>query len=155
MIKNCVLCDIDGTIAHEALNDAGVPIRGWYDYGLVHTDVFDDVVFNMVNAIHWAHDAHIVFLTARVADSFDVTLQWLASKLEEYGLRHNIEYTLIMRDKEDERCDTVFKADAIHNIVLKTFDKIVCAFEDRPLVVDAYNDMGIKTIAVADQRRKF
>ena len=60
-----------------------------------------------------------------------------------------------MRDKEDERCDTVFKADAIHNIVLKTFDKIVCAFEDRPLVVDAYNDMGIKTIAVADQRRKF
>lgn len=100
MIKNCVLCDIDGTIAHEALNDAGVPIRGWYDYELVHTDVFDDVVFNMVNAIHWAHDAHIVFLTARVADSFDVTLQWLASKLEEYGLRHNIEYTLIMRDKE-------------------------------------------------------
>lgn len=154
-IKRCVLCDVDGTIAHEALNDDGTPVRGWYDYDLVHTDVFDDVVFNMVNAIRTAYNAHVIFLTARVHESFDVTLQWLSAKLKEYNLTHDVDYTLIMRNQYDERCDTVFKQDVINNVILTKFDEIVCAFEDRPLVVDTYNDIGIKTIAVADQRRKF
>lgn len=155
LTEYCVLCDVDGTIAHEAKDDNGEAVRGWYDYDLVHTDVFDDVVFNMVHAIHTKHNAHIVFLTARVAESYDVTLQWLSSKMQTYGLEHNVHYTLLMRDNDDVRCDTVFKRDVITNNILKCFSGIVCAFEDRPLVVDTYNDMGIKTIAVADQRRKF
>lgn len=154
-MNKCVLCDVDGTIAHEALCEQGKPIRGWYDYELVHTDVFDDVVFNMVNAIRLAYNAHIVFLTARFFDSYDVTLDWLKSKLSSYGLIHNKDYTLIMRKENDTRCDTIFKRDVIERELLHMFNEIVCAFEDSPLVVDAYNDMGIKTIAVADQRRKF
>lgn len=152
---NCVLCDVDGTIAHEKLDENGVPVRGWYDYELVHTDVFDEVVFSMVNGIRKSHNAHIIFLTARVADSYDVTMKWLVDKLRAHGLVQNADYTLIMRTKGDTRCDTVFKADVIDNYVLKKYNNIVCAFEDRPLVVNAYNDMGIKTIAVADQRVEF
>lgn len=154
-IKSCVLCDIDGTIAHEAVGPDNKPLRGWYDYELVHTDIFDDIVFEMVRSVSQKYDAYIVFLTGRVNESYDVTLEWLSNALGDYGLNHMEHFVLYTRDADDTRCDTVFKKDVIENKVLSLFDNIVCAFEDRPIVVDAYHDMGIKTIAVADQRIKF
>ena len=150
----CVVCDIDGTIAHPAIDSDG-NVRGWYDYDAVHTDIFDTLVFSLVRGAQRDFGAHIVFLTARVADSFDVTLQWLKSHLVRYDLVYGRDSSLYHRESGDDSCDSEYKVNAMNNIVKPKHGHVLIAFDDSPLVVDGLHDAGYKVISVADQRNKF
>jgi len=153
--QHCVICDIDGTLAHEKLNADGTPVRGWYDYELVHTDVFDTTIGSMIYGLHCDFNATIVFLTARVFESFDVTKKWLESYMYTYGLEYGHDYVLYTRSEDDDSCDSVYKVNMIKNTIIPTHGEVIVAFEDRPLVVDSLHDIGVKVFAVSDQRVKF
>ena len=59
-----------------------------------------------------------------------------------------------MRSEGDYRPDTIVKKELFDNHVRNKYN-VVLAIDDRPCMVDLWNDLGIKTWAVADQRIKF
>lgn len=138
---NIIVCDIDGTVAK--MNG-----RSPYNYTQVHTDLPRHTVINAVLGIAERTGAMIVFVSGRKMDCRDVTVKWL-----EKNVLASTEFELFMRQFNDNRADTVVKRE-IYDTFLK--DKnIIAVFDDRPSVVDMWNDLGLTVFAVADQRNRF
>lgn len=156
-IKKCVICDLDGTIAHIENDEFGKPNRTYFQYDeRIMKDRFDDMVFSMVLAAAACETADIVFLTGRTADCIEHTEKWLNKHLDEFGLDINYQHIkLYTRALNDYRKDYIVKNEMLENLVLSEYDEVVCSFDDRPQCVDLWNSLGIKTIAVADQNNKF
>ena len=134
-----VVCDIDGTIA--AMGE-----RSPYDYTKVHLDTVRREVALAALGICEGVGAEIVFVSGRELICRRETYDWLSKNV-------TTEFTLFMRPIKDNRPDTEIKRE-----IYETFleDKeIVAVFDDRPCVVDMWNDLGLPVFAVADQRRKF
>jgi len=60
---------------------------------------------------------------------------------------------LFMRQMHDSRKDTIVKRE-IYDVFLRN-KNIIAVFDDRPSVVDMWNDLGLTVFAVADQRIRF
>lgn len=155
--KKCVICDLDGTIAHIDKDENGKPNRTHFQYNhKIMKDRFDKLVFSMVLAAAACETADIVFLTGRTADCIEHTEKWLNKHLDEFGLDINYQHIkLYTRALNDYRKDYIVKNEMLENLVLSEYDEVVCSFDDRPQCVDLWNSLGIKTIAVADQNNKF
>lgn len=134
-----VVCDIDGTIA-------AMGGRSPYDYSKLSLDTVRDEVAQAVLGLCERMDAELVFVSGREIISRRETYDWLSSKV-------TTEFTLFMRPLKDNRPDTEIKRE-IYETFLEDKD-IVAVFDDRPCVVDMWNDLGLTVFAVADQRRKF
>lgn len=153
--ENCVICDIDGTIAHIEKNSKGYPNRTHFDMTKVFDDSFDDIVFSMVLGVLTTHKAKLVFFTGRTADCFVNTIRWLDKHLEKYNMSYsNGDYVLYSRAIGDYSKDFVIKSE-LYNTFVKNHFNVLAVFDDRPQVVQLWNDMRLKTIAVADQRIEF
>lgn len=138
---NIIVCDIDGTVAK--MNG-----RNPYDYTQVHTDLPRHAVIDAVIGLSERTGAMIVFVSGRKMDCRGVTVKWL-----EKNVLASTEFELFMRQFNDNRADTVVKRE-IYDTFLK--DKnIIAVFDDRPSVVDMWNDLGLTVFAVADQRNRF
>lgn len=138
---NIIVCDIDGTVAK--MNG-----RSPYDYSQVHTDLPHHTVIDAVLGLADQTGALIVFVSGRKMDCRDITVKWL-----EKNVLASTEFELFMRQFNDNRPDTVVKRE-IYDMFLK--DKnIIAVFDDRPSVVDMWNDLGLTVFAVADQHNRF
>ena len=156
--SNCVICDIDGTVAH--MNN-----RNPFDWSNVYSDDIDEIVLNMVLGVSNKYDCDIVFLTGRDADAYTDTYKWLINKLminnpeipyiENNKVDDGRKYLLYSRNSQDMRKDSVIKTEIYNSMIVPNYDKVLCVFDDRPQMVDCWNDLGLKTIAVSDQRIEF
>ena len=146
--KNVVICDLDGTIAHSDNK------RGWYEYKKVEQDRFDDFIFNLVHSAMMFYDAKLYFVTGREDYCYSETLSWLKKSIEDYNLEYGKDYELLMRKNSDHRCDTIVKKE-IYDVFIKPLYDTKVVFDDRKKVVDMWNDLGLRCIAVSDQRNEF
>lgn len=136
-----IVCDIDGTVAK--MNG-----RSPYDYSQVHTDLPRHTVIDAVLGLAERTGALIVFVSGRKMDCRDITVKWL-----EKNVLAATEFELFMRQFNDNRPDTVVKRE-IYDTFLKG-KNVIAVFDDRPSVVDMWNDLGLTVFAVADQRNRF
>ena len=136
---NIVVCDIDGTVAK-------MTGRNPYDYSLVGTDLVRKEVAEAVLGLCERMDADLVFVSGRKGSCRDITEQWIIDNITD-------NFTLFMRQASDNRKDTVIKKE-LYDAFLKS-KNIIAVFDDRPSVVDMWNDLGLSVFAVADQRNKF
>ena len=91
-------------------------------------------------------DAELVFVSGREAICRDTTEKWLCDNITN-------DFTLFMRQMRDCRKDTIVKRE-IYDVFLRN-KNIIAVFDDRPFVVDMWNDLGLTVFAVADQRNRF
>lgn len=153
--RTCIICDLDGTIAHVKKDKSGNNSRSHFNMSKVHEDEFDDIIFSMVLALHRRYDSDIIFLTGRSADCFTRTIEWLDYYLGPFGMSFQKgDYQLYSRNNHDYSKDFKIKRE-LFNTFIKDKYEVLAVFDDRPVCVDLWNDLGLKTIAVADQRNRF
>jgi predicted kinase len=137
-LKNIIVVDIDGTVAdcshrlHYVKGDKK-DWKGFFsemDKDTPRTEVYK----NAVNDAK-AHDAEIVFVSARPEDHREVTEQWLRENKMEFNY-------LLMRRKGDKRPDTDVKFD-IYNRFLKQYN-IIKVIDDRPSVIEMWREQGLE-----------
>lgn len=151
--KQCIICDLDGTIAHISKH-SDTP-RTHFQMHRVHEDEFDDIVFSMVLGLKCRYDCDLIFLTGRTADCFSKTIEWLDENLAEFGMSFSEgDYQLYSRNNHDYGKDFKVKRE-LYNTFIKDKYEVLAVFDDRPVCVNLWNDLGLKTIAVADQRNHF
>lgn len=138
-VDQIVVCDIDGTIA--AMGE-----RSPYDYSKVHLDTVRHEVALAALGLCESLGAEIVFVSGRELICRRETYDWISANVTS-------EFTLFMRPIKDNRPDTEIKRE-IYDTFLKD-KEIVAVFDDRPCVVDMWNDLGLPVFAVADQRKRF
>lgn len=139
MRENIVVCDIDGTVAK-------MKNRSPYAYSLVHTDIVREQVVQAVLGLCERMDAELVFVSGRDAICRDTTEKWLCDNITN-------DFTLFMRQMRDSRKDAIVKRE-IYDVFLRN-KNIIAVFDDRPSVVDMWNDLGLTVFAVSDQRNRF
>lgn len=147
--QKILICDIDGTVS---TNDGK---RGWYEWGAVIHDSPRQHVIDMVQALAFSKDYRIVFVSGRDVCCYNDTKLWLEAHFEEYASHYDIQ--LLMRPHKTNNCDTEVKLELFDVFLRENHARgnIVAVFDDRPVVVEMWQDLGLNTIAVADQRNRF
>jgi len=133
--EDCVIVDIDGTLAH-------MTGRSPYDYDRVIEDDIDYAVREVVTLLH-DEGTKIVVMSGRDDDSMDVTVAWLK--------KHNVPYhEIYMRKTGDHRPDWIVKNELFQEHIADKYDVFV-VLDDRNQVVNLWrNKLGLKTWQVAD-----
>ena len=137
---DCVLVDIDGTIAH-------MTGRSPYDYSRVSEDSVDEHLSVLIRDLHRA-DYKIIFFTGRKSDSHDDTLAWLEA---EFG---DFEFDLYMRPADDERPDYVVKYEMFHKYIQGKY-RVHLVLDDRLQVCRMWHKLGVKVLRVGDPDADF
>lgn len=134
-----VLVDIDGTLAHMVG-------RRPFEWNRVQEDAFDPIVAAMVAGLK-ASGHKIIVLSGRDGICYDDTVNWLAS--------HSFEYDeFFMRQKNDNRKDTVIKEEIFWNKIADNFD-VKAVIDDRPSVCRMWMELGLKVINVGNPYVEF
>ena len=140
-LPNCIIVDIDGTLAH-------MTGRSPYDYSQVHTDILDENVAHIVR--RYAHrdmleeipDTYIVIVSGRNSRCRPETAEWLAN--------NNIPYdALYMRQDEDYRDDRIIKREIYEEFIKPRFN-VRFVLDDRDRVVKMWRENGLKVLQVAE-----
>ncbi|RCG27213.1 5'-hydroxyl kinase [Sphaerisporangium album] len=129
------LVDVDGTTA--LMNG-----RSPYDETLVHEDLPNTPVINVVRALH-AAGHQIVVMSGRTEACRQGTARWLERHL---GMPIA---GLHMRKIGDHRPDYLVKAELFDAHVRDHYD-VACVLDDRRQVVSAWRAMGLTVLQVAD-----
>ena len=144
MKKEAIIFDLDGTIANIShrvhyLKDYENPDGSWNkksNWSKFHNSISEDIVVEpikfMLNHLY-SNFIDIIILTGRNDSVKKNTVKWL--KDNEVSYDH-----LIMRPKNDNRSDTVFKLEQLKKLE-KNF-KIHFIVEDRNRVVKMWRDKG-------------
>lgn len=131
-LPSAYIVDIDGTLAK--MNG-----RSPYDYSKVSTDLPNNNVITVINALRGAgHTIHIVSGRDNVCEAD--TVEWLAK----YGVLGNY---LSMRKNKDVRKDTEVKRE-IYEKHIKGKYNVLGVFDDRNQVVDLWRSLGLTTMQV-------
>jgi tRNA uridine 5-carbamoylmethylation protein Kti12 len=140
-MQRAVLVDLDGTVA---LKDRADGSRGWHEYDRVGEDLPNPRVIEMVNLIHEADHAEILFLSGRKDSCREQTREWLR--------KHVGAWTegcwLHMRRSDDNREDSIVKHELFDAHVRDHYD-VVGAFDDRDRVVAMWRAIGLQVYQVA------
>jgi predicted kinase len=144
-LDKIVVCDIDGTVADckHRLHHLQGEKKDWKGFfsEMDKDTPRKDVYKNALNDAK-AHDAQLLFVSARPEDYREVTEQWLRDN----GMDS---YThLIMRRKGDKRPDTEVKFD-IYKQYLKQYD-IIKVIDDRPAVIEMWREQGLEVEDVGE-----
>lgn len=138
----CIIVDVDGTLAHI---DSKNP-RSPYDGSRAHEDLMDDAVAN-VAGMAYQNGYKVIILTGRSEEHLEITKQWL----ELNGVNYDEIYT---RADGDTRKDTIVKEELFRTHVLPRFyTKYV--IDDRPAVCRMWRSMGLKTLQVGEPHIEF
>ena len=141
-----VLCDIDHTVADATWRDH--MIGG--DWDAYHLEAANDLpILAMVNILIALADAghDIIFITARPEKWRQDTLQWLSK----HDIPHN---ELLMRKESDYRSAPVMKMELAMNRFKDIKSDVLCIFDDRDDVIDAFKKAGVVSFQVANDRPK-
>jgi predicted kinase len=133
--EECIIVDIDGTLAHIA--DGRSP----YDASRAMNDSLDDAV-SVITAMFYNHDYKVIILTGRSAEHRDVTVEWLEA--------NNVEYDEIYtRAEGDTREDSIIKEELFRTHVEPRFN-VKFVLDDRNRVVNMWRRIGLKCLQVAE-----
>jgi predicted kinase len=127
-LPNCILVDIDGTIAQ-------MQGRGPFEWGRVKEDAPRPHVIAAVKGMETACTAHIIVVSGRDGYCFGSTQDWLEKHLGWYS-------KLFMRPAGDMRRDSVVKRE-IYEQEIKGKYNVVAIFDDRPQVIrECWQELG-------------
>jgi len=133
--EECIIVDIDGTLAHIA--DGRSP----YDASRAMNDSLDDAV-SVITAMFYNHGYKVIILTGRSAEHKQVTVDWL----EAMGVDYDEIYT---RAEGDTREDSIIKEELFRKHVQPRFN-VKFVLDDRNRVVDMWRRIGLKCLQVAE-----
>lgn len=146
-----ILCDIDGTIAQMSN-------RGPFEFAKVDTDLPILSVIEVIKYFYQQPNCTVIFLSGRKSSCYIKTYQWLCYhflnlNISKEQVSTDNKFILLMREDKDNRCDTIIKKE-IYEQRIKPFTQFdpYLVFDDRPKVVNLWNDLGFKTLACTDQR---
>ena len=140
-LPNCIIVDIDGTVAR-------IVSRGPYDESLVFTDDVRQHVLLVVRSIIEANPhTRVFFFSGRSEGCKGETIRWLNTKCniaimnEPPILKDDLNFNnpmmmadLHMRKIGDRRRDSFVKLD-MYNEIIKDKYNVICVFDDRPQVI--------------------
>lgn len=138
---DCVICDIDGTLAINQDRDI-------YDYDNVINDYADPRLLRILN--NYLHNGtKVFFITGRENNDKcrKCTSGWLKKLFK--GHEYIFDYSLLMRNLQDCRPDEVVKQE-IYNDYIKNHYNVICVFEDKQSVVDMWRKEGLLCCQVAN-----
>lgn len=137
-----IIVDLDGTVA---LKDRAEGSRGWHEYDRVGEDLPNPRVIEMVNLIHEADHADILFLSGRKDSCRTTTRDWLHEHVGPW----TEDCWLWMRRSDDNRSDDIVKHELFDTHIRDNYD-VVGAFDDRDRVVAMWRAIGLQVYQVAD-----
>jgi predicted kinase len=139
-LPNCIIVDIDGTLAHMV-------DRSPYDYTKVSTDVLDETVAQIVRkygrqeAFDLMPENYVIIVSGRQDTCREDTKRWLAD--------NDVAYTeLYMRAEGDIREDSIVKKE-IYEQFIKPRYNVRFVLDDRDRVVKMWREQGLKVLQVA------
>lgn len=141
-LEECILVDMDGTLAHIDPDNR----RDIYDASRADRDLVDDAVSSIVG-MAYGHGYRIIVLTGRNATHLDVTKAWL----NENGIEYDEIYA---RGAEDDRPDFEVKED-LYNAHIRGKYNVKYVIDDRPSVCRTWRRLGLKTLQVGDPHKEF
>lgn len=141
-LDECIIVDVDGTLAHIA----GENPRSPYDGSRAHEDILDDAVAN-VTGMAYKNGYKVIILTGRSEEHLEVTKQWL----EANGVNYDEIYS---RKDGDNRKDTIVKEELFREHVLPRY-KTKYVIDDRPSVCRMWRSLGLFTFQVGDPHVEF
>lgn len=130
--EKVVVVDIDGTVADS------VGVRSPYDYTKVGLDRPHHDVIETVRALGTMYK--IIFVSGRKDSCRADTEAWLNANVTE-------DYTLYMRNSDDERADYIIKSEIYDRDIIPNFD-ILAVYDDRDSVVRHIRNRGITVMQV-------
>ena len=134
-VTDCVICDIDGTLALRR-------DRGPYEWAKVGQDDVNEPIAALIS-IYYAHGiADVILVSGRDSVCRDETEQWLED--------NHIAYTdLYMRPEGDMRKDTIVKRE-IYRKHVKGRYHVLFVLDDRDQVVKMWRRLGLTCLQVAE-----
>lgn len=140
MQEDCVICDLDGTIA---LHMGRTP----YEWDKIPTDKMD-VRMARILKMYYDNGVHIVFLTGRPEHVYVTTMDWLNKSFENLGI--DLNYELIMRGEKDIRRGATVKKDLYEKFIAEHNYNTICVFEDSISCTEMWRSLGLLTCQVAN-----
>ena len=140
----CVICDIDGTLAH---NLSG---RNIYDYSRIKEDTPDPLVCAVIDALDFTFGddyLDIIIVSGRDDSCQKETEEWLEN--------NDIPYTaLLMRQTGDKRDDAIVKEELYHKYIEPNYC-VLGVIDDRNRVVRKWESLGLKVMKVGGLHYEF
>lgn len=144
-LPECVIVDVDGTIADMRKGQAGG--RKPYDWHLVKYDLPKENVLDIVR--YYIHNSsQVIFLTGRDGVAFQDTRDWIVKNTFGSNLFVPMLYS---RAVGDERPDCVIKEEILRAEVLPFYNVKFCV-DDRNQMVDHWRALGLECWQVAAGR---
>jgi predicted kinase len=141
-LPNCIIVDIDGTLAH--MNG-----RSAYDYSKVGSDIIDENVKEIVlryarhrDLLEEIPDTYVIIVSGREDGCKQETVDWLASNGVPYD-------EIYMRKHGDHRDDRIVKKE-IYEQYIKPRYNVRFVLDDRDRVVEMWRKEGLKVLQVAE-----
>lgn len=147
----CVLCDIDGTLAH-------MEGRSPYDWNKVDTDKVDSAVAYILDSIKFMmntsnrngrpyNNNRVILLSGRDSICREKTRDWLEL--------NDIDYDrLYMRKEGDNRSDVIVKRELYEKHIKGKYN-VLCVIDDRPVVCRSWRELGLKVLQVGNPYYEF
>ena len=133
-----IICDIDGTLAHQTA-------RGPYDHKHADTDAPDPVISHIVNMFRWHEDdLQIILCTGREEQYRAVTVAWLYTH---FKWSEGVHYVMFMRHTNDHRNDKVAKQEMYNDHIKGKYD-VMFVLDDRDRVVEMWRENELKCLQV-------
>lgn len=147
--KPIVVCDLDGTLSDGTHRLHLIPTKdlhlteNWSEFN--KAAVGDSPIKSTIAVINglWVSGFAVIILTGRSDEVEEGARKWL----NENGIKYD---ALIMRRKKDNRRVATVKEEVLRAIGP---ENIVCAFDDSPVVVKRFRNLGITTYQVAGRRQ--
>lgn len=137
--KRAIVIDIDGSIADC---DWRSDMRDSSWDAFYQASAFDDAFGSVVDMVNSLYEAGwpIVCCTGRPEKWRSLTMQWL--------VRWNVNVgELLMRPDGDYRPAPLVKVELVRNR-FGDFSKVLCVFDDRDDVIDAFREVGVTAFQV-------
>lgn len=145
-LKDCIIVDLDGTIA----NNTGV--RHWNNFNDVYLDDTNDHILTIINVLLNPHAFEIFFFSGREGTEkcLEETRRWIVDKVVEryYYIRSSIHQhglNLVMRQAKDYRKDSIVKKEMFDAYIEGKYN-VLAVFDDRNQVVDMWRELGLPTL---------
>lgn len=136
--EDCVICDIDGTLAIMGDRSPYNDLEAW-------KDTPNHTIVNLVRQ-QLRSRKHIVFVSGRKDRSLDVTLEWM---LNHEIIQPGENFSIHMRETTDDRPDWIVKKEIYENYI-KPYYNVSFVLDDRNQVVEMWRSMGLTCLQVAD-----
>ncbi len=135
--EECVIFDIDGTLAH--MNK-----RSPFEWMRVDEDTADELLF--ISMIAFFDSGYkIIIMSGRDSVCRDITKSWLIENAIKYGANCGFKFDLHMRNADDMRKDTIVKEELFFAHVDGNY-KVKAVFDDRPVVCRTWMDLSLRVI---------